>query len=65
MHHHLIDLPKFKTDKYHSLRQCIREESMEVELGEGVMVRRKGRNKRGLGKAGELREKMHFGCSEA
>ena len=64
-HHHRIDRPRLKRDEYRSLRECIREESIGVELGEGVKARRKGRNKRGSRKAGELREKAHLGGLEA
>ena len=52
-------------DEYRSLRYCIREASIGVELVEVVIARTKGRNKPESRKAGELREKPHLGCSEA
>ena len=60
MHHHRIDSPRLKRDEYRSLRFCIHEESIGVKLGEGVMPRRKGRNKRGLRKSRRTTRKGAF-----
>lgn len=61
MHNHLMDLPRLKRDKYLSLRLCISEECIEVELGKGVMVWKKGENKLRLRKSRRTTRKVTFG----
>ena len=60
-YHVRIDRPILNRDEYCSLRFCIREASIGVELGKGVMARRKGRNKQGLRKSRRTTRKDAFG----
>ena len=63
-HLHPIDRQLLKTDEYRSLRQCLCQESIEVELGGGGNGKEEGRNTRGLRKAEERREKVHLRHSD-